>query len=177
MLTEALEPIYEPLARRSGIPVDEYATWSGGELLATLMELVFDATTRGWLNKLLQGTVGAVALFEALTRGVSPRLRRELIAIGNHALGRVLDPKPSELRELADTVRDLASALRARDWRSALYSGVRNPFELRDAALALAAAIRAAASPPPVAPPQSPPPVVTPPQAVAPRPVQYGEVY
>lgn len=170
MLTEGLEPLIRPFAERAGVPTDEYAAWAGGEVIALLFEVIFDATTKGWLNKLLQGSAGLIALTQGVWGRHDPRFKRELISIGNHSLGRLLDPKPQDIAELADSIRQLISAIARRDLQAAIASGLRDPFEMRGALSLLGTAVKAPAAPAtaPVVVVTPPAPPVTPAQTRAP---------
>jgi len=133
-LTGWLDPALEYFARQAGIPVDQYSSQVGGEGIGTALEVIADIFTKGWLNKIIQFTAGAIASGYAIWgKDVPVRLRRELLAIGTHELLRIVDPKPSDIKELMDTVKAAKEALERGDWQSFLASGLRAPEEVKEA--------------------------------------------
>jgi len=133
-LTGWLDPALEYFARQAGIPVDQYSAQVGGEGIGTALELIADLFTKGWLNKLVQFAAGAISSGYAIWgKDVPARLRRELLAIGTHELLRIVDPKPSDVKELMDTVKAAKEALERGDWQGFLASGLRAPEEVKEA--------------------------------------------
>jgi hypothetical protein len=63
---------------------------------------------------------------------VNIRLRRELLALGTHELLRVVDPKPSDIIEVRDSLSKFISAVSRGDWNGALATMLRTPDELRN---------------------------------------------
>lgn len=129
-LTKWMDPIldfFAKLAGLEGIQREDYKAMSGAEALATILETVNDLATKGWLNK-------AISLFGALICGavafglhakLNPRLKMEILQIGNHLLSRIVDPKPRDLIELKESLEELVRAIKLGDWKLAFKSGLR----------------------------------------------------
>jgi hypothetical protein len=136
MISEPFDGLFEGYAKRAGLPAGEVSTIAVSQALAAGIEAVADAFTKGWLNKLLQLAVGG-SLLVAATGNLSERGKKELIVIGAHEVTRLIDPSPSDVKELADSLRQLIEAARRGDWIAALASGLRSPGEYAEAAAAL----------------------------------------
>jgi len=131
-ITKWLDPAFEYFARESGIPIDQYSAQVGGEGIGTGLEVVADFFTKGWLNKGIQFLAGLIANGYAIWgKGVSTRLRRELLAVGTHELLRIVNPKPSEVIEVRRSLETFTRAAQRGDWNSALASVLRTPTEIQ----------------------------------------------
>ena len=159
-LTSWLDPALEYFARQAGIPVDQYSAQVGGEGIGTGFEILADLFTKGWLNKGLQAATGLLAnLYAIFGTDVPTRLRRELLAIGTHELLRVVDMKPSDAIELADSIREAVEAIRRGDFAGFITSGLRRPAEVQT----LITALTGIGAPTLARIPSAPPPSFTPP--------------
>jgi len=130
-LTKWLDPALEYFAKQAGIPVDQYSAQVGGEGIGAGLEVVADFFTKGWLNKAIQGVSGLVATsYAVFGKDVPVRLRRELLAVGMHELLRIVDPKPSDVIEVTQSIHAFADAIKRGDVPAALESIFRTPAEL-----------------------------------------------
>jgi len=165
-LTSWLDPALEYFAKQAGIPVDQYSAQVGGEGIGTAFEVLADLFTKGWLNKGLQAATGILAdLYAIFGTDVPVRLRRELLAIGTHELLRVVDMKPSDAIELADSIREAVEAIRRGDFAGFIASGLRRPAEVQTLITALTGIGAPARSlgRPSTTPPSYTPPAYSPP--------------
>ena len=129
-ITRILDPILEPLAREMGVSTEDVSTILGGEVLGVLVEVISDSFLRGWLNKAVQGGVGLVSLLvSAFAPDVPSRVRLELLETGTHTLSRIVDPKPSDIREFKASLDEAISAIQRGDVVGLLKSGLRAPEE------------------------------------------------
>jgi len=152
-LTAWLDPVLEYFARQAGIPVSDYSSQVGGEGIGTALEVVSDLFTKGWFNKLVQVAAGGMATAYAVWgRDVPMRLRKELLALGTHELLRFVDPKPSDLLELRESVDAFTSAVKRGDWNAALAAILRSPAEIRSMLAAMGVPVAAKAAPTPTPP-------------------------
>ena len=163
-LTSWLDTVLGYFADQAGISREDYVAQTGGEWIASGIEFATDMFTKGIMNKLIQGILGAVLGSYAIWGKPNPRLRKELIAMANHELTRILDPKPSDLIELRESIDKLVSAIQAKDLKLALDALFRSPEELKNMLSALGIPVgelrvEAPTAPAPVAPPAPPAPV------------------
>jgi len=95
-LTSWLDAILGFFADQAKISKEDYVSQTGGEWLASGVEFVCDMFTKGILNKAIHTILGGAAGTYAIW-GSPPnkRLQKELIAMSNHALTRILDPRSS----------------------------------------------------------------------------------
>ncbi|MHA1506314.1 MAG: hypothetical protein ACTSR0_03895 [Candidatus Asgardarchaeia archaeon] len=131
-LTNWLDSALGVFARQAGIPVEEYSAYVGGEAIGNGLEIITDIFTKGWFNKTVQFLTGLIGTTYAIYgKGVSPRLRKELLAIGTHELLRIFDPKPSDLIELRNSIDQLVAGIKNKDWNAILNSMLRSPAEIQ----------------------------------------------
>jgi len=126
-LSEWLDPVIREVSEKVGIPTEDASTRIVGEGIGSASEYVLDVFTRGWLNKLIQCVIGLVCTGVSFSPDVdiSTRFRKELLTIGMHELLRVVDPKPSDIRELKASIEEFKSAVEKGDIAEAILSGVR----------------------------------------------------
>ena len=135
--TEILDPVLKHVADKVGIPADEYSRWTGGEIVGVILETIADFTTKGWLNKALQGLAGVLSYYYA-TKTLRGSTKRELVGLGNHLIGRVTDPKPESIAELKESISSLKSVVESKMKEGdvlgaiieALKTGIRSKEEL-----------------------------------------------
>ena len=129
-LSEWLDPVIREFSEKVGIPTEDASTRIVGEGIGSASEYVLDVFTRGWLNKLIQAVIGLVCTGVSFSPDVdiSTRFRKELLTIGMHELLRVVDPKPSDIRELKASIEEFKSAVEKGDVVEAIMSGLR-PME------------------------------------------------
>ena len=171
-LTSWLDPLFDYFARESGIPVSDYTAVAGGEGIGASEEAILDMLTTPLLSKIIQfGTGLGCTLGAIFGKGLSPRLKRELITWGQHSLSRLVDPKPSDLLELRANIDRLAAGMKLGN-AGAIYDALlRSPEELK----AMIAALTGPRYALPPAPPTPPPTVLeTIPTAPAPRRIIYA---
>jgi hypothetical protein len=131
-ITGWLDPALKYFADQAGIPVSDYSAQVGGEGIGVTLEAVADLFTKGWLNKAIQFVTGLIADGYAIWgRDVNVRLRRELLALGTHELLRIVNPKPSEILEVRDSLSRFIDAAARGDWEGALSSVLRTTGELQ----------------------------------------------
>jgi len=129
-LTAWLDPVMDYFAKQAGIPTDQYSAQVGGEGIATALEVVADLVTVGWLNKAVQFIAGLIASSYAIWgKDVPTRLRRELIALGTHELLRIVNPKPSEIREVQESLSRFIEGLKEGNMEKAMSAILRKPGE------------------------------------------------
>ena len=169
-LTSWLDPLFDYFARESGIPVSDYTAVAGGEGIGATEEAVLDLLATGLLGKIIQfGTGLGCTLGAIFGKGISPRLKRELITWGQHSLTRVIDPKPSDILELRMDIDKLVAGLKLGDAGRITDALLRSPEELKAMLAALTGpryAVPAVPTGAPAAPPTAPPTVPTPPAPV-----------
>jgi hypothetical protein len=131
-ITGWLDPGLDYFARQAGIPVSDYSSQFGGEAYGNALEAMADFFTIGWLNKAIQFGAGAIAAGYAIWgKGLSPRFRKEFLALGTHELFRFIDPKPSDIVEMRESMARFSDAISRGDWNAALASVLRTPAELQ----------------------------------------------
>lgn len=129
-ITGWLDPALQEFARTSGIPIADYSSVVGGEGIATSLEVMADIFTKGWLNRLIQGGAGALALAYAIWgQAVPMRLRKELLVLGTHEGLRVAN-NPLGLQADAESLRLFVEAIMRGDWNAAFAQVLRTPGEL-----------------------------------------------
>ena len=164
-LTKWLDPALDYFAKEAGIPVADYSSQVGGEGIGNALEIAADFFTKGWLNKAIQGIAGLVADCYAIWgKNVPTRLRKELLGVGTHELLRIVDPKPSDLIEMRQSLQDFVAAAQRGDWNAAMASVLRSPAEIQ----AMLGVMRLVPPPPaPVPPAGAPTPAPTPEEIVS----------
>lgn len=157
-ITGWLDPALKYFADQAGIPVYDYAAQVGGEGIATSLEVMADIFTKGWLNRLIQGGAGAIALsYSVWGKDVPTRLRKELLALGIHEGLRVVN-NPLSMTADAESLKAFVEAVMRGDWNAALASVLRTPGEFGFAVPAPASSPLAGYNVPALPPP--PPPSV-----------------
>lgn len=142
--------ITDKLADAAGLPEvmkEDYAAMTGGEALGFIIEAINDAITRGWLNKAVSGFLALGVGLAAIKMDLDPSTKMELLATGNHLVSRLLDAKPRDYQELAESIRELMNAIKLGDWSLALKSGLR-PIEEHKAMLESLGIIKGKYAPP-----------------------------
>lgn len=166
-LTSWLDPLFDYFAKESGIPTNEYTAVAGGEGVGVTEEAVLDMFATGLLGKIIQFTTGlGCTLGGIYGKGISPRLKRELITWGQHSLTRVIDPKPSDIVELRADIDKLVAGMKLGDAGRITDAFLRSPEELKAMIAALTGPRYAIPTVPPTAPPTAPTTVPTAPAPV-----------
>jgi len=130
-LTSWLDPINKYFADKAGIPVAEYSAYTGGELIGNILEVITDFFAKPWTSRLVQGVAGLIAvLYGVFGADVPTRLRRELIALGEHELLRLIHMTPDELREAQEQISRFTRSLQVGDIEGALSAAFRTPTEI-----------------------------------------------
>lgn len=161
-LTSWLDPVFDYFARESGIPVSDYTAVAGGEGIGTAEEAILDLLATGLLGKIIQfGTGLGCTLGAIFGKGLSPRLKRELITWGQHSLTRVIDPKPSDILELRLDIDKLVAGLKLGDASRITDALLRSPEELKAMLAALTGPRPAILAAPPTPPPTAIPTIPT----------------
>jgi len=164
-ITSWLDPILNFFADKAGLPRDEHNAYVGGEIVANLVGKPTDFLAKGFLNKLIHFIAGLIAAgYGVFGKDVPPRLRRELIAFGEHELWKIADLKPEDIREIQRSLSEFIRLASAGDWAAALSQVLTTPTEL---AMALGLAAPQAQAPATVLPPPPPPAEVVAPPAEA----------
>jgi hypothetical protein len=159
-ITSWLDPILNFFADKAGLLRDEHNAYVGGEIVANLVGKPTDFLAKGFLNKLIHFVAGLIAAgYGVFGKDVPPRLRRELIAFGEHELWKIVDLKPEDIAEIQRSLSNFIRLAMAGDWTAALSQVLTTPTEL-----AMALGLEAPQSPapqpaPPVVMPPPPPPV------------------
>jgi len=134
MLTEWMDKLNERWSELTGIPASELSTHLGGEMFGVITEAVAGWTTKGWLNKLVQGAAGVAATGYALVaRDVNTRTRAELLQFGAHEMSRLVPMNPEEFEQLRKSFEDLTITAKTRGIAAALTTGLRTPAEIAKA--------------------------------------------
>lgn len=160
-LTGWLDPVFDYFAKQADIPTADYTAVAGAEGIGASIEFITDLFTKGLLNKAINFLVGITSAGYGIWGKPTPqRLRRELITLGQHALTRVVDMKPSDALELRQSIDTLVEGLRLGDTSRVAEALLRSPEELRQMLSALGAPV----SPAPPELPSAPmaPPLVRP---------------
>jgi hypothetical protein len=148
-------------SRRTAIPREQLSAHVGGEMIATVLEVVGDLFSRGWLKVAVDALAGAIALgYGVYGRDVPERLRREMIQIGSHLVFRALELV--RFQEFWSSLQVTATAIKRGDINAALASVLKTPTEVMAATVGLALVPTSVVAPsyvvtPPPAPPTSPP--------------------
>jgi len=130
ILTGWMDKLNERWSELTGIPADELSTHLGGEGLGVICEIIAGWTTKGWLNKLIQGGVGALATAYALLgRDIPTRFRAELLQLGAHEMSRAVPMNPTELEQLRRSFGELIGLAKAGKMGPAMASGLYTPIE------------------------------------------------
>lgn len=160
-LTGWLDPVFDYFAKQADIPTADYTAVAGAEGIGASIEFITDLFTKGLLNKAINFLVAITSAGYGIWGKPTPqRLRRELITLGQHALTRVVDMKPSDALELRQSLDALVEGLRLGDSSRVAEALLRTPEELRQ----MLAALGAPVSPTPPELPSAPgaPPLVRP---------------
>lgn len=161
-LTSWLDPVFDYFARESGIPVSDYTAVAGGEGIGATEEAILDLLGTGLLGKIVQvGTGLGCTLGAIFGKGISQRLKRELIAWGQHSLTRVIDPTPSDILELRVNIDKLVAGMKLGDASRITDAFLRSPEELKNMISALTGPRYAIPPAPPTPPPTGIPTVPT----------------
>ncbi|MHA1833673.1 MAG: hypothetical protein ACTSV7_06740 [Candidatus Baldrarchaeia archaeon] len=143
-LTSWLDPLLGYFAREAGLPVEDYVSQTGGEGIATSIETVTDFFLKGIANKAAQALTGLIVGSYAIWGKPSDRLKKELIAIANHLIMRIIDPSPQQIIEIRKSIDEIIDAIKARDLGRLAEATLRAPTELKDALSALGIDVSAA---------------------------------
>jgi len=112
MITNWADPLLKYFAETSGIPKEEYVPMVIGEGYGSGIEFATDFFTTVLGSKVIQGIIGiALGSYAIWGKDVDKRLRRELIAVANHEVFRLVDPSPTEIYELQRNIADLTAGI------------------------------------------------------------------
>jgi len=171
-ITGWLDPLFKYFAEQSKLSVEDLSANQGGEAIGVAMEVVSNIFTKGFLNKGIQFLAGLIADGYAIFgKDVSPRLRKELLAMGTHELLRIATMTPSEIKEFQESLKSFMEAVQKGDWNSALASVLRTPSEVK-AMLGMGSQVETMPSP---APSSAPAEEYFPPAEESPPAEQYSE--
>jgi hypothetical protein len=160
-LTSWLDPVFDYFAKQADIPTADYTAVAGAQGIGASIEIITDLFTTGLLNKAINFLVGLASAGYGIWGKPTPtRLRRELITLGQHALTRVVDMKPSDALELRQSIDKLVEGLRLGDTGRVAEALLRSPEELRQMLAALGAPMPSTSLELPPTPPA--PPLVRP---------------
>lgn len=160
-LTSWLDGLMADASRRTGIPREQLSAHVGGELIGTVLEVVGDLFSKGWLKVAVDALAGGIALgYAVYGRDVPERLRREMIQLGSHLAFRALELV--KFSEFWSSLQATAAAIKRGDINAALASVLKTPAEV------MATTVGLAPTPPPATAPAY---TVTPPPAPPPAPV------
>ena len=161
-ITSWLDPILNFFADKAGLPRDEHNAYVGGEIDANLAGIPTNLLSKGWLNKFIHFLAGVLAAgYGVFGKDVPPRLRRELIAFGEHELWRIAELRPEDIQEIKSSFDNFLNMAMSGNWSAALAQVLRTPAELF-AALGLAPSATVTPPPPAVAQPFIPTPAPAP---------------
>jgi len=156
-LTSWLDPVFDYFAKQADIPTADYTAVAGAEGIGASVEFITDLFTKGLLNKAINFLVGITSAGYGIWGKPTPtRLRRELITLGQHALTRVVDMKPSDALELRQSLDTLVEGLRLGDTGRVAEALLRSPEELRQMLAALGAPVSSTSLELPPTPPTPP---------------------
>ena len=111
----------KPGASAIGMPVAQVRNQVIGEAIGVGGEFVTDMLLRGIWGKGVQVGVGAILLgIIALAKKLPTSLRQTLFQAAVHLIGRIADPTPEKLQEIAQSVSELFN----------LKLGVTNPADM-----------------------------------------------
>ena len=115
-ITRWLDPVLGWFAEQGGLNRDDYVSQTGGEALAVAVEFVSDLFFKTLTSKLIQGGIGiGLGAYGIWGPGIGTRLKKDLIAMGNHMMFRLADPKPSDMIEMRAQVDEILSAAKLGD--------------------------------------------------------------
>ncbi|MBA7660384.1 hypothetical protein ES703_68386 [subsurface metagenome] len=133
-LTGYMDPAFKYFAEQTKLPIDEISPIIGGELYGAGTELVCDMLMKGLLSKAVQTCIGiGTTAYSIWGDGLSPRLRRELLEYGSHEVFRIIDPKPSDLIEIAECIENITNGIKSNDIELIMQGLFRTPDELKEA--------------------------------------------
>lgn len=131
-LTSWLDPFLRGIAETTGIPTPELSETFGCETYGAITGTVVRTFTKGLLSKLILlvagvATGGAGLLMkDFMGKPVPLRLREELLRIGTHLCTYITDPSPSEIEELAESIRGTIEAIKTGDINKFLEANIRD---------------------------------------------------
>jgi hypothetical protein len=167
-ITGWLDPLFKYFAEQSKLSVEDLSANQGGEAIGVAMEVISNIFTKGFLNKGIQFLAGLIADGYAIFgKDVSPRLRKELLAMGTHELLRIATMTPDEVREFQESLKSFMEAVQKGDWNSALASVLRTPSEVRAMLGMSEVAPMPSPAPAPLPAPEQSPPAGSPPAETA----------
>jgi hypothetical protein len=156
-LTSWLDGLMAEASRRTGIAREQLSAHIGCELIATVLEVISDLFSKGWLKVAVNALAGCIALgYGVYGRDVPERLRREMIQIGSHLAFRALELV--RFQEFWSSLQATAEAIKRGDVNAALASVLKTPTEVMAATVGLVPAPTTVTAPayvvtPPPAPP------------------------
>lgn len=132
-LTGYMDPAFKYFADQTGIGVSEISPMFGGEIYGAGIELVCDMVMKGLLSKGVQTCIGiGCTAYSLFGDGLSIRLKRELLELGTHEISRLIDPKPSDLIEIAECIESISSGISSGDIDLIVAGLFRSPEELKE---------------------------------------------
>jgi hypothetical protein len=128
-LTSWLDGLMADASRRTGIPREQLSAHIGGEFIGTMLEVISGLFSKGWVHPVVNGIAGAIALsYAVFARGVSERLRREMLSLGSHLAFRALELVKAG--EFSRSLSETAAAIRTGGIGAALSTVLATPEEV-----------------------------------------------
>lgn len=128
--TSMLDPLVEGWAKEAGISTPELSGILGGDIIGGLIGVPLDMFLTQLGSKIASGALGAAGLlFGTYTLKGQGRTQLDVIRIFSRLTTEILDPSPSQIKEIQRNIGDLIDGFVQGRWDKAAYAIVRNPRE------------------------------------------------
>lgn len=128
--TMFLDPLVEGWAKEAGIPTPELSGILGGDIIGGLIGVPLDMFLTQLGSKIASGALGVAGLlFGTYTMKGQGRTQLDVMRIFSRLTTEVLDPSPSQIKEIQRNIGDLIDGFVQGRWDKVAYAIVRNPRE------------------------------------------------
>lgn len=128
--TSMLDPLVEGWAKEAGISTPELSGILGGDIIGGLIGVPLDMFLTQLGSKIASGALGVAGLlFGTYTLKGQGRTQLDVIRIFSRLTTEILDPSPSQIKEIQRNIGDLIDGFVQGRWDKVAYAVVRNPRE------------------------------------------------
>lgn len=128
--TAMLDPLVEGWAKEAGISTPELSRMLGGDIIGGLIGVPLDMFLTQLGSKIASGAIGVAGLlFGTYTMKGQGRTQLDIMHIFSRLTTEVLDPSPSQIKEIQRNIGDLIDGFVQGRWDKVAYAVVRNPRE------------------------------------------------
>jgi len=128
--TSMMDPFVEGWAKEAGMETGTLSSILGGNIIGGLIEIPMDMFLTPLASKIMSFILGGAGLLlGTYTFKGQGRVQLDTMQIGSRIITEILDPSPSQIKEIQQNVGNLIDGVAQGRWDKIAYSFFRNPRE------------------------------------------------